>query len=217
MQVVTGAPYSGVEVRSTQQTLANGNQIQRQDQSKVFRDSQGRVRRETTLQTPDGQTRAMVMISDPVAGKIYELNPTNKVAYERPERFPAASQQGPRAARARTPAQSDPNVKSEALAAQSMNGVVASGSRITRTIPAGSIGNSQALQTVHETWIAEDLKVPVMTRTDDPRTGTHTMQLTNINRGEPDASLFQVPSDYTVKQRPAGPPPRRPGPPPPQQ
>ena len=53
---VTGAPYSAVEVRTSQQVLAAGNAIQRTEQTNVYRDSQGRVRRETTRTGPDGQT-----------------------------------------------------------------------------------------------------------------------------------------------------------------
>jgi hypothetical protein len=37
-----------------------------------------------------------------------------------------------------------------------------------------------------------------MTKHSDPRTGDNTYRLTNINRAEPDPSLFQVPPDYTV-------------------
>ena len=40
---VTGAPYSALQTALIQQTLQGGNQIQRQQQSKVSRDSQGRV------------------------------------------------------------------------------------------------------------------------------------------------------------------------------
>jgi hypothetical protein len=106
------------------------------------------------------------------------------------------------------PGASDANVKRETLAARSVNGLLASGTRVTRTIPAGTIGNSQAIDTVRETWMADDLKVPLMTKTTDPRMGTVTMELTNLNRSQPDPSLFQIPADYTVKQGPGG---RRPG------
>jgi hypothetical protein len=109
----------------------------------------------------------------------------------------------------RRPTATDANVKRETLAAQSMNGMLASGTRVTHTIPAGTIGNSLALVTVRETWMADDLKVPLMTKTSDPRMGTMTMELTNVNRSQPDASLFQIPSDYTVKKGPGG---RGPGP-----
>jgi len=214
---VTGAPYSGVEVRSSQQTLANGNVIQRQEQANVYRDSQGRVRRETTRTTPDGQTRTTISISDPVAGVVSELDAAHKVAFQRPARFPSQSQANA-AGRGRGPmngasrnAASQANVRREALSAQTVNGIMASGSRVTHTIPAGQIGNSQDLEIVHETWMSDELKVPVMTKVTDPRTGTSTTQLTNIVRSEPDAALFQVPPDYTVRKGPGGPPgPRRP-------
>lgn len=216
-QTVTGAPYSGVEVRSSQQTLANGNVIQRQEQANVYRDSQGRVRRETTRTTPDGQTRTTISISDPVAGVVSELDAAHKVAFQRPARFPSQSQANA-AGRGRGPmngasrnAASQANVRREALSAQTVNGIMASGSRVTHTIPAGQIGNSQDLEIVHETWMSDELKVPVMTKVTDPRTGTSTTQLTNIVRSEPDAALFQVPPDYTVRKGPGGPPgPRRP-------
>jgi hypothetical protein len=219
---VSGAPYSGVEVRSTQQVLANGTVIQHQDQTKVSRDSLGRVRRESTYQTPDGKTVTRVTISDPVSGMMYELDTTNKIAYSHPAHFPAGTQQTSETASTRSvrqPAQNDANIKRETLASQTVNGAVASGTRITHTIPAGTIGNSAAIETVHETWMADDLKVPVKTKMTDPRAGTSTMELTNLLRGEPDASLFTVPSDYTVKQgpgpmggrgpRPGGPPQNR--------
>jgi hypothetical protein len=220
-QVVTGAPYSGVEVRSTQQVLANGTVIQHQDQTKVSRDSQGRVRRESTRQTPDGKTVTRVSISDPVAGMMYELDTTNKIAYSHPAHFPAGTQQESQNASTRgvrQPPQNNANTTRETLASQSVNGVIASGTRITHTIPAGTIGNSAAIETVHETWLADDLKIPVKTRTTDPRAGTSTTDLTNLLRGEPDASLFTVPPDYTLKNGPGpmgpGRGPRAGGPPP---
>src|SRR5690349_15959798 len=201
---VAGAPFSGVEVHTRQQLLANGTTIQQQDSTKIARDGQGRVRRESTRQTPDGKTVTRVSITDPVAGVAYDLDPANKVAYSHPAHFPnrPPQQQQEQAARARgmrQPAANDPNMKRETMAAQSIHGVIASGTRVTQTIPAGTIGNSAAIETVHETWMADDLKVPVKTRMTDPRTGTSTTELTNVLRGEPDAALFTVPSAYTVQ------------------
>src|SRR5260370_5882889 len=48
-KVVTGAPFSAVAVSESTQTLADGNHIPRKTESKVFRDSQGRFRKEVTL------------------------------------------------------------------------------------------------------------------------------------------------------------------------
>jgi hypothetical protein len=209
---VTGAPYSAVEVRTSQQVLAAGNTIQRSEQSTVYRDSQGRVRRETTRTGPDGQTSTRVTISDPVAGVVIELDAKDKTAFTRPARFPSASQTAGTVGAGRQqlmgagrrPAPNDANVKRETLAAQSMHGMLASGTRVTRTIPAGAIGNSQAIESVRETWMSDDLKVPLMTKISDPRIGTSVMEVTNINRSQPDPALFQVPSDYTVKNGPGG-------------
>src|ERR1039457_2780505 len=48
-RTITGAPYSAVEVRESQQVLPNGNVITNRVQSNVARDSSGRMRTETTL------------------------------------------------------------------------------------------------------------------------------------------------------------------------
>jgi hypothetical protein len=42
--------------------------------------------------------------------------------------------------------------------------------------------------------------VLVLTDRKDPRNGDSTYRLTHIERDEPAASLFQVPSDYTIKE-----------------
>ena len=198
---VVGAPFSAVEVRTSQQALAAGNAIQRQEQGNIYRDVQGRTRRETTSTGSDGQTQTQVTIADPAAGVVYELDAKNKVAFSRPAGF---SRMPPTMGAGQLPAATEANVKRETLAAQSMHGIMANGTRVTRTIPAGTIGNAQAMEIVRETWISDELKVPVMTKVSDPRTGTTVTELTNINRSQPDPSLFQVPSDYKVWKRPGG-------------
>jgi hypothetical protein len=210
-RTVTGAPYSGLEVRESTQTLPNGNVITQKTQSNVYRDSMGRVRTEMTVaprqepgQTGTQPSRTIVNIHDPVAGVSRELNVQAKTARETPlptnrgrgGNGPGPGNRGPNPA-LRT-AGSDPNVVTEALAMQTINGVQATGTRVTRTIPAGQIGNAQPIAIVHEMWMSADLKVPVMVKTSDPRFGTTTTQLTNITRSEPDPALFQAPSDYTV-------------------
>jgi TonB family protein len=95
--------------------------------------------------------------------------------------------------------QPQPNVQTENLGKQLVEGVEAEGSRTTRTIPAGEIGNEQPIQIVSERWYSPELQVTVMTRQSDPRSGETTYRLTNIVRAEPAAALFQPPSDYTVK------------------
>jgi hypothetical protein len=90
-------------------------------------------------------------------------------------------------------------VVTTALAPQSVNGVMASGTQRTETIPAGRIGNAQPIQISRVTWISNELKVPVQIRSSDPRFGTTDMELTNIVQAEPSAALFVVPAGYTIK------------------
>lgn len=211
---VTGAPYSAVEVTTTQQVLAGGNSIQNQHQTTVYRDSQGRIRTETTVQHPaatgsPAATHTMITVHDPVAGVTRRIDTENRVVNEmsirpagaglRPNvtNNPRGGNPGQRANARRV---ADPNVTTEDLGAQTINGVAAAGRRITHTIPAGAMGNAQPIQSVREVWTSADLKVPVLVKTSDPRFGTTVTQLTNINRSEPDAALFQAPAGYTVRQ-----------------
>ena len=41
-----------------------------------------------------------------------------------------------------------------------------------------------------------------MGESSDPRMGDTTYTLSNVDRSEPAASLFQVPADYTIKDQP---------------
>ena len=80
-----------------------------------------------------------------------------------------------------------------------LEGIPVEGRKTTTTIPAGQVGNEQPLTIVSEQWRSPDLKVLIMSRHADPRTGESTYRLTNIIRAEPDRSLFMVPPDYEVK------------------
>jgi hypothetical protein len=91
---------------------------------------------------------------------------------------------------------------SESLGTREMAGVTAQGTRTTETIPAGLIGNENPIVTISERWYSPELHMTVYSKRTDPRFGTTVYQLTGITRTEPDASLFQVPPDYTVKDKP---------------
>jgi hypothetical protein len=88
----------------------------------------------------------------------------------------------------------------ENLGQQTIEGILAEGTRTTTIIPAGTIGNAQPIKIVSEQWLSPDLQVLVSTRHSDPRTGESVYRLTNIVRGEQDRSLFEVPADYAVKE-----------------
>jgi hypothetical protein len=89
--------------------------------------------------------------------------------------------------------------KVQTLADQTIEGVLAHGKQVTTTIPAGAIGNDQPILIISETWYSPDLQTVVLSKRNDPRIGESVMSVTNIQRGEPSATLFQVPAGYTVK------------------
>ena len=95
----------------------------------------------------------------------------------------------------------DDNNKFENLGTQSVNNVLAEGTRMTMTIPVGQVGNDRPIETVNETWFSAELGMVVKTRHFDPRTGENTFEMMDISRAEPDPGLFRVPADYTVNQQ----------------
>src|SRR5215472_8699253 len=89
-KTVTGAPLTAVLVVTRDTTLADGNKIHNESQSKIYRDAEGRVRRELAVDLATPATgrvnRNFIVINDPVAGKRYMLNPDNKTAHVMPPR-----------------------------------------------------------------------------------------------------------------------------------
>jgi hypothetical protein len=89
----------------------------------------------------------------------------------------------------------------EPLGKQMIEGVNAEGVREVSTIDAGAIGNDRPIQVSTESWYSADLQMNVMTKHSDPRTGDESFRLTNINRAEPAAYLFQPPAGYQITER----------------
>ena len=205
-KVVKGVPFSAVAISESTQTLADGNRISRKTQTSLFRDSQGRFRKEVTLPAigplaASGQPRSFVVINDPVAGASYVLEADQKIARKMAGRDGQFKDKPKGEMGHRQWKQgAEPNVQKESLGTQSFNGVNAEGTRFTRAIVAGEIGNDQPITIVSERWYSPDLQIVVMSKHSDPRFGNSSYTLTNIQRNEPDASLFSVPAGYTVKE-----------------
>ncbi len=222
-KTVTGAPFTANFSTESSQTLADGNEIQHNSTGSIARDSQGRTRREMTLPAigafavVNGESLShVVFLKDPVAGTRYILEEDKKIAQQMPD--PSVARGAFRTKEFRNPevAAEKSEVVTTSLGTQTIGGVSAQGTRYTRTIPAGAIGNTKPIVVVSERWYSPDLQMVVMTKRSDPRSGDTTFQMTDVQLGEPSASLFQVPPDYTVAQPPqrvvgtfrvAGPPP----------
>ena len=99
----------------------------------------------------------------------------------------------------------EPAPTTEELGDQTIDGIHATGTRMTTTIPAGRMGNEQPILVTSERWYSPELKATIMTKHSDPWAGELKTQLTNVSTSEPDSSLFVVPSDYKVVDEKAGP------------
>ncbi len=219
---VQGAPYSAQALTETSQTLAEGGRIGHKSVSMVYRDSMGRERREVG---------PMIMISDPVAGASYTLDPNSRTAHKMPISMsmrktvdgnvtfqsgisvsgsliappPGGETHRVMVYKSVTGTNDTklPAPTVEQLGTNNIEGVLAEGTRTTVTIPKGQVGNDQDLHVVSERWFSPELKMTVQSKHYDPRTGTTEYRLTQINRSEPAATLFQVPANYTVMDSPA--------------
>jgi len=230
-RLVKGAPYSAQAVTEMTQILSDGNRIVNSSSAAVYRDAEGRTRREQTLKAigpfaSAAESFKTISINDPVAGVAYVLEPHSHTARKiqgfRMEAGPGVGFKVSPGGEGNFTFNRTPNgemqlkrgiveakvreekermeFRNEDLGTQAVEGVNAVGTRTTVTIPAGQIGNERAIEIVDERWFSPDLKTMVMTRHSDPRSGEVVYRLTNINRTEPDHSLFEVPADYTLKE-----------------
>jgi hypothetical protein len=216
--VVKNAPYSADVITETTQGLPDGNHIRQSSTVHVTRDSEGRTRSEQSLRTlgglaPNANLPQVVFINDPVTSTNFALNPASRTAtrstWERPPAAdrpmmrrpePGATPNATKPGRGFRRGGTDPNLKTESLGRQTMEGVAADGTRNTQTIPAGQIGNDQPIQVVTEIWYSQELQTAVLSKRTDPRTGETVTRLAGVSRAEPPHTLFEVPADFKVTE-----------------
>lgn len=201
-KVVTNAPFSAQVMRETVQVLSDGTRVDRKETGNIARDGVGRTREEITLSAigpfaASGPVPHIAFIRDPAAGKNYILNENIKLAMT--ISHPAGTnEQGRRMMKQKMNAGLDSNVQTVSLGTKTMDGLMVQGTRRIRTIPVGQIGNDKPIVITRDEWYSPDLQMVIASTRSDPRFGTTTFQLTNINRSEPPQSLFIVPPDYAV-------------------
>jgi hypothetical protein len=188
---------------------------------KMYRDSLGRTRTERQVfaglalsgRMPESPT--VVEITDPVAKVQYTLDTANKVAHRQqlgtpPTNLPQAAVRtgtvgvtgsgggaggavanGVGAIGQMPNGMVRPTMAQEKLGTQTIEGVLAEGTRMTSTYAVDTECNDRPIVVVNETWM-------ILNKSSDPRSGEHTQKLTNISQGEPPAELFAPPSDYSV-------------------
>jgi len=202
-KVVKHRPYSAETLTESTQMLSNGTRLTRRTTGRVYRDSEGRTRRELSGTTVGpfatrGDTQSLIFINDPVAGTSSTFTPgMRETVTVQMRTLPPANND----------ALSEPEVKSEnsrveSLGKQLIEGFEAEGTRTTILIPTGRIGNDKPLEIVHEQWYSPELRTMLLSKHSDPRWGETIYQLNKINRNAPDPALFNLPTPSPQRKKP---------------
>jgi len=193
-------PFSAEIVIENTRRLFDGSTVTKTNKGAVYRDRQGRTRREQPLEaigafnvvSEDGSPQKLVFINDFPGKAHYFLDLNRKIARRRPlpENRPLLPETEPK------------NGKTESLGTKMLEGVAVEGTRTTFEIPAGQIGNDKPLAVVTEKWFSPELQVVVYSRHIDPLAGEHIFRLVNIKKGDPSADLFTGPGNFKIENPP---------------
>ena len=225
MRTGVGTPYSLIATIKTNMELSDGNTLNAFTTSHQVRDSQGRTRVEEPTSCAidkDGQPhwQGSITVIDPVAkthtlwqenlGSVTKNATVTHMPFVNVSTPPTAqmeyreAQQMSQAYDHMGPQTKHDSYQVEDLGKRNIARIAASGIRITRTSPAGMVGNSLPLTYVEEKWVSDQYGVIVLDIKDDPVFGKSTYEVNDFTPGEPDASLFQPPADYKINERTVG-------------
>jgi ketosteroid isomerase-like protein len=206
---VANAPYSAEQISERTRLLAGGTRIKENAGiAQMFRDSAGRRRMEyTILEGPHGEEGVrLVTIRDYVAEYEYLLDPTHHIAHRM--KFGPGAVGGPNLNPVRlaldqyTRPPDSGRAGSrvvQSLGRRTIEGLLCDGTRETTTVPADAEGNDGPLVSTLDRWYARDLRLLILSRLKDPRDGEVVTRMINIHLDEPAPVLFQVQSDYAIK------------------
>jgi hypothetical protein len=199
---VPNAPFTGVVNVERSFVQHDGSIVIFKTIREIGRDSRGRIHNESRVLVPvsDTNTPQVVRIHlyDPQTRISTMLNPQERTFWTETVNHPPATV--PPAVRYASPTgDSLPQnefTKEEDLGIHEMEGLLAHGVRDTQTIPAENSGIGKEIVITDEYWYSDELRINLMIRHSDPRTGTVTMTVAQVARTEPDPALFEIPDGY---------------------
>lgn len=201
---VAGQPFSATVTTEVKRELKDGSTWQSVATSLIARNSQGQIHNEAHAFLPIGlerkptSTLISVHIYDPQLRLNTFLNLNTHIARQSTlSREPATA---PPANWAQMDQRFRPstNVQLEDLGTQTMEGFYVHGYRRTNTYDARSTGTGRSIVVTDEYWYAEDIRLNLLEKHNDPRKGDFTTTVTQVNRTEPAAELFVVPAGYKI-------------------
>jgi hypothetical protein len=185
--------------------LKDGTTLNQKTLSAIARDGHGRIFNERRPLVPASETATPPILSihiyDPQTRTSTFIDPQQRIARQSTlNRPPSAVPPDVGAIPLVGSSPANPYVKEEDLGTKKMEGVDVHGLRETQTIPADANGGKE-LKVVDEYWYSEDLRLNMLAIHKDPRTGEQTIAVTQVDRSEPDAAIFEIPPGYKVIHR----------------
>jgi len=200
---VPNAPFYALAMQEMAQILSDGNSFRRKTSAVIARDSTGRIHNESHQVIPVSATREPALLSihiyDPNTRINLFLNPYTHIAQERilanpPSASPPANWAQHESGNRTLP----PGIREEDLGSSVIESFDAHGYRRTIAISDKSSGTGKPVTITDEYWYSEELHINLVTKHNDPRTGSLAIAVKNINVGEPAVELFDVPPEYKV-------------------
>jgi len=197
----TGAPYSGKSTTVKEKMLTDGTRTTETFVELLWRDAEGRTRKEFIRHAASGAEYRSIIITDPVGGMYLKWDDNEETARRVASIWPVTPAQrvtAPPSPVNQGKVETRPDFRNEILTPQDINGVYAVGSRWNRTIRLEGESSNRVIEVTNELWISPDLRIIVRHVHDDPQTGKETTDVTDVVRGDPDPALFQAPKGYQV-------------------
>jgi hypothetical protein len=201
---VPNAPFSADVQILTHQKLPDGTEAVRMTINHIARDSSGRFYNESRSLVPTtfkgDPSLVSVRIYDPTTRRDIYYNPHLRLAREIVLQPLQAARAVP--TQAPVPAIVNPRPGSRVtetdLGDQVMDDTILHGTQKQRIIDAAVSSTGQPVTITDQYWYAPDLFVYLIVKHDDPRTGEQIVAVTHIDRHEPPAAKFEVPTGFKI-------------------
>jgi hypothetical protein len=210
---VANAPFTAIVDIVSHEKLPDGTERIRTTTNHIARSSSGRIYNERRLlvttafqglppllsaHTYDPGTRLSVVMESRthLAKQTILAHPTPAIAGQSPIHI------NPNPGPGRT---------EEDLGTQNYQGYTLQGIRKTRAVAATASGTGQPITISDEYWFSPDLTVYFIIKHNDPRTGEQLVVISHVERAEPEASVFAIPSEFKIVDETPPPQPPPPG------
>ena len=196
---VPNQPFSAKLDIISREKLPDGSFNIRTTTAQVARTSSGRIYNERRALVTAAFQGAPLLLSahiyDPSSRLSIFLDPFSRLARETILSQPPAPPPNTVPTEVAAP---NPLYKEEDIGTQPLGSLTLRGIRKSRTVPADQSGTGKEIVIVDEYWYSPDLSVYMIIKHNDPRTGEQIVAVTEVDRHEPNASVFAIPASYKI-------------------